>query len=117
MPNYHDPSSMQNHGQENMKYPAHPQMYQYGYMPPQYHGGYQPIPNPEYLEHRRISMPTTHYPSNNDQRYFGEQPMMPQYRSNSVTDAMYFNTYNQQNQQNQENMKQTTSAPPPGLQK
>lgn len=86
--------------------------YQYGYIPQPYQGPYYPqAPSNEYLEHRRVSMPLSHYPNSLEDQYFNEQPPINQYRSNSMADAMNFNQFNWHGSTS----AKQTNAGPPGL--
>lgn len=106
MPGYMHPPMYPNYpGGNNMNY-------QYGYMPPPYPNTYYPqAPLNDYLEHRRISMPLNNYSRGLDQQCINELP--PQYRSNSMADAMNFNQFSGQNKDS----NRSYNVAPPGLQK
>lgn len=86
--------------------------YQYGYIPQPYQAPYYPqAPSSEYLEHRRVSMPLSHYPNSLEDQYFNDQPPINQYRSNSMADAMNFNQFNWRGS----GSARQPNAGPPGL--
>lgn len=88
--------------------------YQYGYVPQGYPPAYYgQIPSNEYLEQRRISMPVSYQVSSNDQYYFKEQPMINQFRSNSMADALNVNSMGWQVPA----QVKPQNVPPPGLNK